>query len=166
MAGPILYSTNPWFAGEVALNYRGGTHFVWCSEYYDPSIAPSGSAAALIAPSSSPKGIFDTLWNDCEREDTHSSLIRDYRKTFRRLANEWLAAGSITAPQRDEIVATVKSVSWKIWRPVLYVIPRAPIEAAERLISVPHGARAAYGPELQIVNLRSNEFDTVSTLLR
>lgn len=166
MAGPVLYSTNPWYAREISIKYRGNKHYVWCSEYYDPVTAPAGSAASLIAPSSSPKGIFDALWGDCEREERHSALIKSYRKTFRRLANEWLTDGSIIQEQRDEIVATVNSTSWLIWRPLLYVIPRTPIEAAGRLISVPHRVRAGNGPELQITGLMSDEFDIIATLLR
>lgn len=165
MAGPVLYSTNPWYAHEISKKYRGGRHFVWCSEYYDPKTAPAGSAASLIAPSSSPKGIFDALWGDCEREERHSALIGGYRKKLRRLATEWLTDRSISQEQRAEIVATVKSTSWLIWRPLLYVIPRTPIEAAGRLISVPHRVRAGNGPELQITDLMSDEFDIITTLL-
>jgi len=161
MAGNILFSTNPWFAGHVATIYRGGVHVVWCSDYYDSATAPPGSAAAATAPSSSPKGIFDALRRDCEREDTHSPLIRGYRKTFRRLATEWLADGSINAVQFDEIIAMVKSPSWRIWRPWLYIIPRAPIVTAGRLIQVPLRRRANIGPEFQINDLMPHEFDSV-----
>src|SRR5437868_2448817 len=136
VAGPLLYSTNCWFAHQIAVQYRHQRHFVWCSEYYDPTTAPSGSAASAIAPSSSPKGIYDTLHGDCAREDGHSSLIRGYRKTFKALATQWLSAGEITKLQHDGIVAAVKSHSWKIWRPFLFVIPREKIEQAGRLQSV------------------------------
>jgi hypothetical protein len=159
MAGPILYSANPWLAHDFSMKYRSGTHFAWCSEYYDPTSEPSVSAAAAIAPSSSPRGIFEILKGDCDREDRHSSLIKGYRKTFKRLAARWLADGSIDLAAHNEIVAVVKSSSWKIWRPVLYVVPRALIESTGRLIAVPHDVRAAYGAEFQIANLARHEFD-------
>jgi hypothetical protein len=162
MAGPILYSTNPWIAHQIAMNYRGGIHYVWCSEEYDPTAAGGMTAAAAIAPSSSPMELYVQLKAACDREDSHSHLIKGYRKTFRRLAAEWLAAGEITGDQRDEIVATVNAPSWRIWRPQVYVIPRAPIEAAGRLISVPRKHRAAYGLELQICDLREHEFDIMN----
>lgn len=165
MAGPILYSTNPWLAHEFSKRYRGGNHFVWCSEFFDPASAPSGSAASAIAPSSSPKGIYGTLGDDCRREDRHSALIKGYRKTFLRLATQWLAAAEITDEQHGEIVATVKSQSWRIWRPLLYIIPREPIESMGRLRSVPHRHRAAYGPELQIADLAIHEFDIIEGAL-
>jgi hypothetical protein len=43
----------------------------------------------------------------------------------------------------------------------LYVIPRAPIEAAGRLRSGPRQDRAGYGPEQQVIDLRSDEFDII-----
>ena len=165
MAGPILYSTNPWIAHVFSKKYLSGIHFVWCSEYFDPKAAPPGSAESAIAPSSSPKGIFDTLKNDCEREDLHSALIKGYKKTFLRLAKTWLADSTIDKNAYDEIAATVKSKSWKIWRPLLYVIPREKIEISGRLKIVPHKNRAAYGTELQIADLYKDEFDTIEGLL-
>lgn len=159
--GPILYSTNPWIAHEFSMKYRAGIHFVWCSEYFDPSTASSVSSAALIAPSSSPVNIFRTLKSDCEREDSHSSLIKNYRKTFTRLAKSWLADGSITAAQCDEMIATVKSKSWRIWRPVLYIIPSENIIANNRLQRVNHKSRASYGEEMQIIDLAKHEFDII-----
>lgn len=161
MTGPVLYSTNPWYAAEVARKYRQDRHFVWCSEFYNPSAASAASAASAIAPSSSPKGIYDALHMDVEKEERHSALIGRYKRTFRRLAKIWLADGSLTKAQHDEITAVVGTQSWKIWAPVLYVIPREPIVATNRLSAVPHGTRAGYGPEFQIVDLLSHEFDMI-----
>jgi hypothetical protein len=161
MAGPILYSTNPWYATEIADRYRSGIYFAWVSECIDYAQAPTGSAQALVAPSSTPLRIYLRLDADCEAEDSHSELIKNYRKTFARLARAWLGDGSITQDQYDEIMANTRSNSWKIWRPRLYVIPREPIEAAGRLMPVRRGNRAAYGPELQIVDLRRVEFDII-----
>jgi hypothetical protein len=159
--GPILYSANPYFAHYLAVNYRHGVHFAWCSECYDPTTVAATSAAAAIAPSSSPRGIFERLKADCDGEDKHSSLIKGYRKKFRRLAKGWWADRSINADAYAEIDSIVKSASWKIWRPVLYVIPRAPIESAGRLKTVPYPTRAGLGPELQIADLALHEFDLI-----
>ena len=163
MAGPILFSTNPRIAHDFAMKYRGGVHYVWCSEYYDPASSALGTAAAAIAPSSSPKELFDQLKRDCDREDAHSHTIKQHRRTFKRLATNWLADGWITREQHEEIVTTVNTRSWLIWRPQLYLIPRAPIESAGRLISVPRRERAAYGPELRIEDLRPDEFSIMES---
>lgn len=160
MAGPILYSTNPWIAHEIATKYRNGVHFCWVSEYFDATTAPPGSAGAAIAPSSNPKSIYDNLWSDVNSEDTHSSLIKGYRKTFKRLALHWLSEQKITDSQQKEIFATVDSKSWKIWRPTLYAIAKSHIDPS-RIISVAHKHRAAYGPEMQVPDLKMSEFDLI-----
>lgn len=161
MPGPLLYSTNPWIAHDIAIKYRGGVHFAWVSEHFDAANAPPGTAAAAIAPSSNPKLIYSTLRLDVLGEDTHSSLIKNYRKTFKRLSASWLADKSISAEQKKEIDATVNSRSWKIWRPIVYLIPTSLIIPANRIKSVQHQQRAAYGPEMQIVDLVGHEFDII-----
>lgn len=161
MAGAILYSTNPWFAVDVATRYRGGRFFAWVSEYFDARSAPPGSAAALIAPSSTPCRIYRTLLEDTTHQDQHSALIKDYKKKFSRLAKDWLSDGSLTRDQHDEIIASLRGPTWTVWRPVLYVIPRNVVESTGRLISVPRPSRAAHGPELQVRDLRRDEFDII-----
>ena len=161
MNGPILYSTNPWFATDIAERYRGGIYFAWVCECFDTATVRPGSAAALIAPSSNPRRIYRLLAEECGAEEGHSPTIKGHKKTFCRLAKEWLADGSLTKEQYDEILASARAPSWRIWRPVLYVIPREPIEMAGRLISVPRPARAGYGPELQVQALRRHEFDII-----
>lgn len=158
---PLLYSTNPWFATDLARAYRGGKHFCWCSEHFDSAAAPSATAASLVAPSSNPKRIYYQLHDDVSKEDKHSHLLKAYRKTFRRLATGWHADGELSDAHRDEIIAKLQPGSWRIWRPILYVIPRAPIEAAGRLKMVPYPKQAGYGPELQIEALMPNEFDII-----
>lgn len=165
MPGPVLYSANPWFATDIAERYRNGIYFAWVCECFDSTTAPAGSAAALIAPSSNPRRIYRLLAEECDAEEGHSPAIRGYKKTFTRLAREWLADKSLTKDKYDEILASVRAPSWKIWKPVLYVIPRAPIEVAGRLFSVPRSARAAHGPELQICDLHREEFDIIELAL-
>lgn len=166
MPSPILYSTNPWIAHEFATKYLAGTHFAWCSEYFDPASAAAGSAAAAIAPSSSPKGLYEQLKRDCDAEEGHSDTLKRYKKTFKRLASLWFSAGTISESDRDEIVAVVNKPAWRIWRPVLYVIPRAPIESAGRLENVTRADRAAYGAEWQIKDLKTEEFDIIEVHLK
>jgi hypothetical protein len=161
MPGPVLYSTNPWFATDIAMRYRGGTHFAWCCECFDIEKAQPGTAAAAIAPSSNPRGIYDQLRKDWKGEDWHSALLKNYRKTFKRLARDWLGAGDITRDQHDEILASLRPGSWRIWRPVLYVIPREPIETAGRLHFIARRDRAGYGPEMQVTDLARAEFDII-----
>jgi hypothetical protein len=77
-----------------------------------------------------------------------------------------LAAGEIDDRQFAEITALLRPGSWNIWKPLLYVIPRAPIEAAGRLHPVASAQRATHGPEYQIANLRPHEFDIIRWVRR
>ncbi len=115
----------------------------------------------MIAPTSNPRWIYQDLREACAAEDSHNANIRRYKKTFQRLAKDWLGDGSLTQGEYDEIIASVRAPSWRIWRPVLYVIPSAPIVAAGRVTPVPRRDRAAYGPELQIADLHVHEFDII-----
>jgi hypothetical protein len=160
MLPKILYSTNPWIAHDIAERFLNNNHFAWVSEIFDPSTAPSSSATAAVATSSNPCNIYRRLKVDVDTEDRHSALIKEYKRTFKRLAKEWVASGVINQVQCDEIISLVTSNSWKIWRPVLYVIPAEKIDAF-RIKSVPHKFRAGLGPELQIANLMSHEFDII-----
>ena len=160
MAGPVLYSANPWFSPEVAKKYRQGNHFAWVCEFFDSSLAPAGSGGELIAPSSNPRKIYDDLLQDWRGQDEHSRIIKDHVRTFSRLAKKWRADGEIAEHQYGELVASARSRSWRIWKPVLYVIPRQGL-AAGRIKEVRRSDRAGYGPELQIVDLQSHEFDIV-----
>jgi hypothetical protein len=160
VAGPVLYSANPWFAMEVATKYRKGTFFAWVCEYFDSSATAAVSAGSLIAPSSNPRKIYEDLLYEYYAQEEHSRVIKAHKKTFRRLAKKWLADGELTKDQHDEIVASVGAPSWRIWKPVLYVIPRVGIDPS-RIIKVPRADRAGYGPEYQIVDLKAHEFDVV-----
>jgi len=135
-------------------------HFAWVSDYFDANTAPSNSPGKAIAPSSNPHLIYNDLWSAVDKEDSHSALIKGYKKTFRLLAATWYANGEITSTEKDELLAALKIPGWKIWRPVLFVIPRHSIKST-RIKSVPHRNRAAYGPEMQIVDLKRHEFDVV-----
>lgn len=161
MPSPILYSTNPWFAVDVSTKYCGGVFFAWVSEYFDARTAPLGSVAAMIAPSSTPCRIYRMLLEEANYPDDHSNLIRGYKKTFSRLAKEWLASSTVSRDQYDEIIASIRQSSWRLWRPVLYVIPRDVVESTGRLRSVPRPGRAAHGPELQVIGIHRDEFDII-----
>ena len=100
------------------------------------------------------------MLHEYRAQEEHSRIIRDHRKTFERLAKLWLGDGTLNKLQFDEIVASVRAKSWRIWKPVLYVIPKMVIAPA-RVIEVQRKDRAGYGPEKQIVDLMPHEFDII-----
>lgn len=159
--GQVYYSVNPWISTDIAHRYLQGRHFAWVCEYFDSEReAPNGSAGALIAPSSNPRKIYEDLHHEYSAQEEHTRVIKDHRKTFCRLAKAWLGDGTIGQEQHDEIVASVRAHSWRIWKPVLYVIPKTGIDPA-RVMEVARRDRAGYGPEFKIVDLAPNEFDIV-----
>jgi hypothetical protein len=164
MAGLVRYSANPWFATDVAKRYRSGRYFAWICEYFDSEREAPG---AMIAPSSNPRKIYEDLLHDYQHQEEHSRIIKDHKRTFRRLAKTWRAAGEISQDQFDEIIASIDANSWRIWKPVLYVIPVDRIDL-KRIRAVPRPDRAGYGPEYQIVDLEAHEFDIIdlSVLVR
>src|ERR1700757_920046 len=112
VAGKAFFSANPWFLTEIARGSLNGRHFAWVSDYFDTEKeAPAGSSGHLIAPSSNPRKIYADLLHECRAQEEHSRIIRDHRKTFERFGKKWLADGTITKTQYDEIVASVRARS-------------------------------------------------------
>jgi hypothetical protein len=150
MAGPVLYSTNPRFTQIVCDQYRGGRcGLLWCSEFFDPASHGAHSSAALIAPSSSPKPLYYDVLNAVRKSDDGNQKLKDYRRTFERLARRWLMTGEVTKFHHDEIIALVRRHRLAIWEPRLFVIPREPLESSGRLQPVPAHKRAGVGMEFQ-----------------
>lgn len=153
----VLYSANPRIKLVIQERFRNNLHYVWCAEQFDSSKASAYSAAALTAPSSDPKKIYDGLYEDCARSDRHSAKIKDMKSSLIALAGEWSSAGECSAEQAQEIVFLANQESFDLWRPLLYVIPRKTVEAKLRL--VPVDRRASAGLEYIIPDLARHEFD-------
>jgi hypothetical protein len=105
MPGPVLYSTNPYFAVEVARKYRNGNYYAWCSEVFSVGQQAGDAPTSLVAASSYPKTIYEQLKRAVDSEDENDSRIKGYKKTFKRLASSWLSVGEINQDQHDEIKA-------------------------------------------------------------
>ena len=161
MAGPVLYSTNPWFTEIVCERYRNRRYQVWCSEWFDPASHGPHALPALTPPSSSPKPLYYEVLNAVRTSDRGNHKIVQYRRTFRWLARDWFSRNEIGRTDRDDILAMVSKEPWRIWEPRLYVIPREEIERADRLHAVPVQKRAGIGPEFQILDLHRSEFDMI-----
>ena len=162
MAGPVLYSTNPRFTEIVCDHYRSGRYgLLWCSEFFDPSAHGALSHAALIAPSSSPKPLYYDVLNAVRKSDHGNQKLREYRKTFAKLARDWLSKGEITRFQHDEIIALVKRFPFTIWEPRLFILPRDAVTANRHLQPVPAAKRAGVGMEYQVLDLPRAEFDII-----
>ncbi len=159
MPVPILYSCNVFLKQHIQQLYRNDTHFVWCSERFDSTTAGTYSAAALVAPSSNPVDIYRDLKNACARSDWHNAKIAEQKVSLKALAVTWEQNGEISTNDRDDILYMVDNATFQYWRPLLYVIPYAPVAA--RLQTVPVSKRAGLGVEYVISDLQRPEFDLI-----
>jgi hypothetical protein len=155
----FLYSTNTFLKYRIIENYRGRVHHVWASEHCDPKHAPSYSEASLVPPSSSPAEIYRELKRDVTAQDFHSAKITAQRVSLKRLAIKWEKTGEITKEEKTDIIYRVDHAPFEQWRPLLFVIPRGPVE--HRLRLVPIKERAGFGPEYIIPDLIKSEFAIV-----
>lgn len=160
MGQHFLYSTNAVLKLMIQAEYAGDVHYVWCSEDFDAKHAPAYSLKSLVGPTSNPAEIYRELLRDCKGPDRHSYRINQQKLSFTARAHEWERDCKITAAQRDEILCLVDKAGSDLWKPLLYVIPRAHIKDV-RIESVPMPERASFGPEYIIKDLKRSEFELV-----
>ncbi|MDQ2732289.1 MAG: hypothetical protein M3Y56_11565 [Armatimonadota bacterium] len=115
--------------------------------------------AARVGRSSNPSDIYNQWASVVKSQDSHDRELIAQKDTLIRLATDWSLAGEITALVRDEIIFLVQNAGWHDWRPLIYVIPRAPVEP--RLQVVPIAQRAGFGVEYIISDLQGSEFDVI-----
>ena len=157
---PVLYSVNSYIKFRFNEQYAGGVHWVWCSEAFDARKSSSYSSTASLAPSSNPADIYRALKADVSRRDKHSALIKEKRESLINLVVRWHRNKVIDESQQVDALATIDLADFEEFRPLLYVIPRAPL--GSRLITVSASERAAaLGSEYQIHDLRKDEFDVI-----
>lgn len=157
--GPVLYSTNAYLKLFIQEKFYGDVHYVWVSEMFDATKAHAYvGGAASVPPSSDPAAIYRDLRTAIDRGDTHCAKIKMQRASFRQRAAKSFEDAVITEAQRDEIFYLVKHAEFKLWRPLIYVIPRAPL--GDRLKVVPAKDRAGLGDEFTVL-LKRPEFDVI-----
>jgi hypothetical protein len=160
VGSPVLYSTNPFLKLHIQEKYRQDLHYVWCSESFDSSKAPAYATAMRLAPSSDPSRIYADLKAAVGGGDTHCAKIAAQRASLMKLAAGWRKRGEISDADKEDIVYLAKNSALVEWRPLIYVIPRAPVEA--RLLPVPAKKRAGVGSEFILdETLRRDEFDII-----
>ena len=74
-------------------------------------------------------------------------------------AIDWEKSGLISTVDRDEIIYMINNAVWDHWRPLIYIIPRAPVQT--RLALVPMSRRAGFGNKYTIADLTRSEFDII-----
>jgi hypothetical protein len=160
MPSPILFSTNPLMKFEIQRDYYGHEHYVWCADCYDGRhhLLHLGSR---LPPSSNPAELLTNLRAaTIERPDSHDRSIAYWKQSLKERAIKDALAGRLDAKAEQEIIFLIDRADIGKWRPLLYVISRAAVEA--RLEEVPMAERASPEMEYRIRDLRMPEFDVVA----
>jgi hypothetical protein len=155
----IYYSTNAWITWHIKTNFFGDRHFVWCSDFFDRNQFGPHHPAALVPPSSSPRHMYQRLKEDVDGSDTHSADILKVRTNFQKVLTDKLADGDLTNDEYTECLALMEQNDLKIFRPVLYVIPKNGLSSAVERVPMPH--RAGSGVEHLIRDLKGSEFHMI-----
>ena len=130
----ILYSTNTWLGYQIAEEYYGGEHYVWCTTTFDPRAVRAYEAT--IPPTSSPGEIYHSLLQETSRGDLHSAKIAENKVGILRGADFKRAAGVITPDVQEEIAAVVAGAGPHDFKPLLYVIPFAAVAGLMTRVAV------------------------------
>lgn len=153
----VLYSANSSLAYEIAEQFYGGRHFVWCAPNWKISHV---GVRTVNPPSSHPLRIYRELADAAVNDDQHCAKLRQNRLGILRGAEEHLANGSITQDSFDIIVEMIEHAKAPEFNPLLYVIPFARVE--DRVVPARPTERAnVLSREFKIRDLASAEFDVL-----
>ena len=161
MPPTLLYSTNTWLAYTISQTYYHAEHYVWCSQHPNSRWLPAGLAP--LPPSSSPGDLYLSFHADIRGGDLHSDKIEQNRRGVLKGAKVKRAAGIISEGQFDDIEEIVGTAGLRDFRPLLFVIPFAPV--ADRVEAVPVARRASlFHEEYTIERLSRSLFDVIEFL--
>ncbi len=159
MSGPVVYSTNTFLKYQIYKEYLNDIHYVWCSECFDSRKLAAYDAGRALPPSACPAAIYERLKSDVSNNDQHSAKIAEQKTSLSKLALIWLNDGKINDRGKKDIIYMISRAQLSDWRPLIYIIPRSPVEG--RMKEVPIEKRAGFAVEYIIEDLNSNEFDLI-----
>jgi hypothetical protein len=161
--GPsLLWSTNTWLKHYIQMVFGANRHYAWCSPVFDGGAQQRYALGAGQDASSDPAAIYRTLHHAVRTSNGHNEKIRDQKKTLRGLAVKWSQDGSITTAEREEIFSILKYSQIEDFKPLIYVIPYAPVAA--RVSLVPRERRAGHHREYIVQDLDPSEFDIIEPI--
>ncbi|MEX1258366.1 MAG: hypothetical protein WEG36_12175 [Gemmatimonadota bacterium] len=153
----VLYSTNTWLAWAIAERFYGGTHYAWCGPVFDGRTA---APHLNIPPTCSPCEIYHSLAGEVARGDLHSDGIKRNKGGILRGATARRGEGKITADDEKDIAAIIGASQVRDFRPLLFVIPFAPVAVVIKKVPVPDRAHPL-SLEYIIENLPRASFDVL-----
>ncbi len=163
----VLYSVSTYLAYMMNERYYGSKHYVWCSEVFDATARNSLGHYGSIPPTSNPREIYHSLYEEVKRGDWHSLKIEKNRKGILDGAKKKLESGEINQSQYDEMDQIVNSdkLQLSVFRPLLYIIPYHHVRGMVREATVAERAHPL-SLELIIEALDRKYFDPIEIPLR
>jgi len=148
----FLYSVNTLLAYNINEHFYNGIHYVWCSPRFDQRGNP---------PSSNPKDIANSLNNDLQGSDRHSSKIEQNRTGLLKGVNAKHSAGIISDEKKDELLYIITNAEITHFKPLIYVIDKRAVQ--NNLIYVPASKKASlFSQEYLIEQLETHQFDIIN----
>jgi hypothetical protein len=117
----VLYSTNTWLAFQIAEQYYGREHYVWCTPFFNGR-SDKGDAG-FVPPSSCPGEIYRSLYHEWRAGDRHSAKVEQNRNGILRGAQVKRSGGIISENQERDIASAVELADIRDFEPLIYVIP-------------------------------------------
>lgn len=154
----IYYSCSTWIAYEISQYFYGEIHYAWCTPYFDPPsrLNPYNS----VPPSSNPRAFYWGLMKDVDALDLHSSRVDNVRAGIQRGAFSRLNEGMIGTSQYREILKLIRRAHPANFKPLMLVIPAAPVAALLKSVSVTQRA-SLFSEEYIIKKLPRSLFDAI-----
>lgn len=147
----FLYSVNTYLAHYINEKFYKGIHYVWCApEFYNDNNPPS----------SNPKEIYNSLYEEIKKCDKHSAKIEQNRLGLLKGVEAMFKSGVITKLDRDDIYIIIENAEIKHFTPLLYIIDQNRVK--RKMNAVPRKERAnVISDEFIIKDLYTNEFDVI-----
>jgi len=156
----LFYSTNAKLAYHINQRFYNGKHFVWCSPVFDTAPLSDDDVFKRIPSSSNPWHIYQSLKNDVEQDDRHSSKIANLKNGLATGAEFHRNNNSISNDDYDTIMELIAEAGILMFMPLLYVIPKNRL--GQRIVEVSVTQMAnPLSVEYQIHDLDQSEFDII-----
>lgn len=148
---PFLFSTGSLLAYEIAKNYYGNIHFVWCTTKFNSSKQPV---------TSNPFTICQRLLQQIKTGDRHAPEIKGNISGILMGAESKLSDGVITLKNYNEINQIVAMAKYEAFTPIVYIINSKRVKT--KCIEVKVEDKASDSSiEYKITNLKQDEFQVI-----
>lgn len=147
----LLFSTGTALAYNIAKDYYGNVHYVWCTEAFDATLQPG---------TSNPRTLCARYLDQILKKDRHATEINNNKVGILKGAHCKLEDGIITQEQFDEISARVAYSQDEEFYPVIYLIDKRAVKNRLREV-LPEDKASIHSIEYIIPDLKRNEFEII-----